>query len=115
MPSWFHQFGQVAIAATVTLAVIVGVQQYNGGDSGAPQLADSQLPVLQTVPFTGQAEPVSLSRESLRQQPTEAQLMEQRKRINAILQDYELQLRLNAQSELHTTGQHQDIPAASQQ
>ena len=34
LPAWFTQFGQVAIAASVSLAVIVGVQQYNGGDDG---------------------------------------------------------------------------------
>ena len=102
MPAWLTQFGQVAVAACVSLAVIVGVQQYNGGDDGfvsAP--AEQQLPVLQTIPFAGTAEPVSLTRDSVRSSnhaaPSEAQVMEQRRRINAMLQDYELQLRLNAE------------------
>ena len=102
MPAWLAQFGQVAVAACVSLAVIVGVQQYNGGDEGdmaAP--AESQLPVLQTIPFAGKAEPVSLTRDSVRSSnhaaPSEAQVMEQRRRINAMLQDYELQLRLSAE------------------
>ena len=89
------------MAACVSLAVIVGVQQYNGGDdSVVDSPADSQLPVLQTIPFSGTAEPVSLTRDSVRTNnhnaPSEAQVMEQRRRINAMLQDYELQLRLNA-------------------
>ncbi|WP_325891684.1 RseA family anti-sigma factor [Grimontia sp. NTOU-MAR1] len=96
MPSWLQQFTQVGMAAAVSLAVIVGVQQYNGGEQMDPVLAASQPPVLQTIPLAGSAEPVSLSRESLQGNPTEAQLMEQRRRVNAMFQDYELQLRLNA-------------------
>ncbi|MCG7585614.1 RseA family anti-sigma factor [Photobacterium sp. OFAV2-7] len=102
LPAWLTQFGQVAVAACVSLAVIVGVQQYNGGDdSVVSNPADSQIPVLQTIPFAGTAEPVSLTRDSVRSNshaaPSEAQVMEQRRRINAMLQDYELQLRLNAE------------------
>jgi sigma-E factor negative regulatory protein RseA len=102
MPAWLTQFGQVAVAASVSLAVIVGVQQYNGGDEGlVATSAESQMPVLQTIPFAGTAEPVSLTRDSVRNNshaaPSEAQVMEQRRRINAMLQDYELQLRLNAE------------------
>lgn len=102
LPSWLTQFGQVAVAASVSLAVIVGVQQYNGsGDSFVSSAENGQLPVLETIPFAGIAEPVSLTRDSLRTNrhagPTEEQVMEQRRRINAMLQDYELQLRLNAE------------------
>jgi len=103
LPAWLTQFGQVAIAASVSLAVIVGVQQYNGGDDAlVADATNSQLPVLQTIPFGGKAEPVSLTRDSVRtgahnSAPSEAQLMEQRRRINAMLQDYELQLRFNAE------------------
>ncbi len=100
LPAWLTQFGQVAVAACVSLAVIVGVQQYNGSDSNATN-APETMPVLQTIPFAGKAEPVSFTRDSLRNShssaPSEAQLMEQRRRINAMLQDYELQLRFNAE------------------
>lgn len=96
LPSWLQQLTQVGMAAAVSLAVIVGVQQYNGGEQADPVLAGSQPPVLQTIPLSGSAEPVSLSRESLQGDPTEAKLMEQRRRVNAMFQDYELQLRLNA-------------------
>ncbi|KDM92633.1 RseA family anti-sigma factor [Photobacterium galatheae] len=101
MPAWLTQFGQVAVAASVSLAVIIGVQQYNGGEEATfASDAKRDVPVLQTIPFAGTAEPVSLTRDSVRshaESPSEAQLMEQRRRINAMLQDYELQLRLNAE------------------
>ncbi|MBC7001676.1 anti-sigma E factor [Photobacterium sp. BZF1] len=102
MPAWLTQFGQVAVAASVSLAVIVGVQQYNGGEESlTTSTGEAQLPVLETIPFAGTAEPVSLTRDSVRSNrhagPSEEQVMEQRRRINAMLQDYELQLRLNAE------------------
>ncbi len=90
-PRWLESLGQVAIAASVSVAVIFGVQQY----SVNPTPTQEQVPVLQTVPFYGSVEPVSLTRES---QPrlTQDDLVEQRKKINALLQDYELQLRFHA-------------------
>lgn len=93
IPAWLTQIGQVAVAASVSLVVVLGVQQY--GDGNATDLALEQFPVLQTVPLAGNVEPVSLTRESVASsQASEAQLLEHRRRINAMLQDYELQLRL---------------------
>ena len=92
LPAWLQQFGQVAVAACVSLAVVLGVQQYGGSDPEAPE----QLPVLQTIPFAGSAEPVSLTRDSVEKPASEANLQEQRKRVHAMLEDYELQLRLNS-------------------
>jgi sigma-E factor negative regulatory protein RseA len=94
-PAWLSQLGQVAIAASVSLAVVVGVQQYSG--IGGEDASITQPPVLQTVPFAGSVEPVSLTQDSLRNsvepQLTEQELMQQRQKINAMMQDYELQLR----------------------
>ncbi|KAB2825658.1 RseA family anti-sigma factor [Aliivibrio finisterrensis] len=96
MPSWLTQFSQVAMAACFSLVVIVGVQQYNGSENNVIP-ASGDIQVLDTIPFSGTAEPVSLTRDSLANKTSkEADIMEQRKRINAMLQDYELQLRLNA-------------------
>ncbi|MEZ8282616.1 RseA family anti-sigma factor [Vibrio splendidus] len=92
LPAWLQQFGQVAVAACVSLVVVLGVQQYGGSDPAAPE----QLPVLQTIPFAGSAEPVSLTRDSVEKPASEANLQEQRKRVHAMLEDYELQLRLNS-------------------
>ncbi|UJF19036.1 anti-sigma E factor [Vibrio sp. SS-MA-C1-2] len=96
-PAWFAQLTQVGIAACVSMAVIVGVQQYNSVDG---TIATAQPPVLNTIPLVGNAEPVSLTRsDTLNHSPSEEQKMEQRQRINALLQDYELQLRLNNQQQ----------------
>ncbi|MFM2664509.1 RseA family anti-sigma factor [Vibrio mediterranei] len=96
LPAWITQFGQVAVAACVSLAVILGVQQYSGQDPAQPEA--EQLPVLQTIPFAGSAEPVSLTRDSVAKSSNESvNVQEQRRRINALLQDYELQLRLNSE------------------
>ncbi|HAT8544231.1 sigma-E factor negative regulatory protein [Vibrio vulnificus] len=102
LPTWLSQFGQVAVAACVSLAVILGVQQYGGSDPAAPQV--DQLPVLQTIPFAGSAEPVSLTRESVEKSMSESSIQEQRKRVHAMLRDYELQLRLNSDSS-HVAGE----------
>ncbi|AEH32317.1 anti-sigma E factor [Vibrio anguillarum] len=96
LPAWLSQFGQVAVAACVSFVVILGVQQYGGRDSGVNQ--NDQLPVLQTIPLAGSAEPVSLTRDSVERQTSESRVQEQRRRVNALLQDYELQLRLNSES-----------------
>lgn len=96
LPGWLSQFGQVAVAACVSLAVIIGVQQYGGSDGSAE--GEQQLPVLQTIPFSGSAEPVSLTRDSVQRHSSESNVQEQRRRVNALLQDYELQLRLNSES-----------------
>lgn len=97
LPAWLSQLGQVAMAACVSLAVILGVQQYGGTDPAAPQA--EQLPVLQTIPFAGSVEPVSLNRSSLEKSNTnQVDAQDQHRRINAMLQDYELQLRLNSKA-----------------
>ena len=98
LPRWVASLTQIGVAACVSLVVIFGVQEYHSVSIPAEVNSDMPLSVLQTIPFTGTAEPVSLG-----SAPTDnvsstqdSQLMEQRRRINAMLQDYELQLRLNA-------------------
>ncbi|WP_148875033.1 anti-sigma-E factor RseA [Serratia marcescens] len=93
---WASQITQIGMAACVSLAVIVGVQHYN---QPAAQSNASESPAFTTLPIMGQASPVSLgvpadsfSTGSGQQQ----QVQEQRKRINAMLQDYELQRRLHS-------------------
>ncbi len=92
---WASQLTQMGVAACVSLAVIVGVQHYNGQSDSAAQ---PETPVFNTLPMMGKASPVSLgvpsdSTASNGQQ----QVQEQRRRINAMLQDYELQRRLHAE------------------
>lgn len=94
LPAWLSPLGQVAVAACVSLVAILGVQQYGGGDASAQS---DEFPVLQTVPLSGSVEPVSLTRESVERPTVESNAHEQRRRVNALLQDYELQLRLNSE------------------
>lgn len=94
LPSWLAHLGQVSIAASVCLAVVLGIQQNGAQDVNA---IDQSIPVLQTVPLAGVAEPVSLTRESVQPHTTtDTNIQDQRRRVNALLQDYELQLRLNS-------------------
>ena len=104
LPAWLSSIGQVATAACVSLVVILGVQNYSGNESSATKV--DTLPVLQTVPFAGSVEPVSLTRSSLQEQNNSVSLQEQHRRVNSMLQDFELQLRLNSE---RNTGES-DIP-----
>lgn len=92
---WVGSVTQLGVAACVSLAVIVGVQQYNGQSDSSQQ---SETPVFNTLPMMGKASPVSLG------VPADAgnggngqHIQEQRRRLNAMLQDYELQRRLHSE------------------
>ena len=89
----FKQFGQYAIAASVALVAVVGVQNY----SQESAIDASPLPVLNTRPLVGSVTPVSLQTGPVQQNQgfTNVQVMEQRQRINAYIQDHMLQQRLN--------------------
>ncbi|EOW6620718.1 anti-sigma-E factor RseA [Cronobacter dublinensis] len=93
---WASQLTQVGMAACVSLAVIVGVQHYNGQPDAAAQ---PEAPVFNTLPMMGKASPVSLGVPTADANTTggQPQVQEQRRRINAMLQDYELQRRLHAE------------------
>ena len=96
MRPWAAQITQVGVAACVSLAVIVGVQHYN-----QPQDAGqaSEAPVFNTLPMMGKASPVSLGvpSDSFDTHSASQQVQEQRRRVNAMLQDYELQRRLHTE------------------
>ncbi|TKI06781.1 anti-sigma-E factor RseA [Martelella alba] len=108
---WVSHAGQMGLAACVSLAVIFGVQYYNR-PMGNPADSQPESPVFNTLPMMGQASPVSLGVPSggmVADATTQQQLVqEQRKRINAILQDYELQRRVHStqmQFDQHETQQ----------
>ncbi len=101
MPAWLQQLTQVSIAASVAMAAIFGVQHYYGADPYSQEDSIMQPPVLLTVPLQGTAEPVSLTPYEMMSVPSEAQMMEQSRRINAVMSDYELQLRINANQISH--------------
>ncbi|WOT04341.1 sigma-E factor negative regulatory protein [Shewanella youngdeokensis] len=89
----FKQFGQYAIAASVAMVAVVGVQNYNQ----ASLVDDSPLPVLNTRPLIGSVSPVSMQTGAIQsnQSYTSEQVVDQRRRINAYIQDHMLQQRLN--------------------
>lgn len=89
----FKQFGQYAIAASVALVAVVGVQNYSQQES----MDISPLPVLNTRPLVGSVTPVSLQTGPVQQNQSlnNGQVMEQRQRVNAYIQDHMLQQRLN--------------------
>ncbi|HEY0208566.1 anti-sigma-E factor RseA [Acerihabitans sp.] len=105
---WAAQLTQIGLAACVSLAVIVGVQHYNQPVNNDAQ---PEAPVFNTLPMMGQASPVSLgvpSATNAADNGSQQQMQEQRKRINAILQDYELQRRVHStqlQFDQHETQQ----------
>ncbi|SET13166.1 RseA family anti-sigma factor [Thorsellia anophelis] len=89
---------QFGFAASVAFAVIIGVQHFNApSDSQSIQFTEN--PAFNTLPIFGDATQVSLGVPSVtnKQQLSQSQqqLQEQRKRVNAMLQDYELQKRLS--------------------
>lgn len=94
LKDWLNPLTQVAVAASVCLVAVFGVQSYLQSDSGM-QVADN--PVLQTLPFTNNIQQVSYNAPS-QDVPTQAQLEQQSKRINMMLQNYELQRRVNTQN-----------------
>ena len=79
---------QVGLAACVTLAIIAGVQYHQGQSDEA-----SGAPTLNTIPMGVNVAPVGGI-----QQHNDQQLLEKRQydKIRLLVQDYELQKRLNA-------------------
>lgn len=96
---WVGQIAQVSIAACVSLAVITGVQHYNQPQQNGGQ--NSEPPVFNTLPIMGNASPASLGAPVESVNVNDANVSqdekEQRKRVNALWQDYELQRRLYSQ------------------
>ncbi|MBV7314234.1 sigma-E factor negative regulatory protein [Shewanella sp. NIFS-20-20] len=88
---FLRQFGQYAIAASVALFAVIGVQQM----SLTPDAELAPLPVLNTRPLIGNAAPVSLQASPVQQEYSNDQMAEQRLRINQYLQDHMLQQKLN--------------------
>lgn len=92
---WASQITQVGMAACVSLAVIVGVQQYN---QPAQNYLQPESPAFNTLPMMGKASPVSFGVPADGSFGTnqQNQVQEQRRRVNMMtqLQDFELQRRL---------------------
>ncbi|MGX2969782.1 sigma-E factor negative regulatory protein [Ursidibacter sp. B-7004-1] len=88
---WGTPLMQAGVAASVCLMAVIGVNTFNGGE----EVAATEQPVLQTLPFTNSVQQVSYNAPA-KDQPTEQQLEYQQRRINALLQNHELQRRTSA-------------------
>jgi sigma-E factor negative regulatory protein RseA len=106
---WLKSVMQGAIAASVALVAIVGVQQNQQSPDDA---LTSPLPVLQTRPIGGVATPVSLSQTTVdsRFAAQEQQLkLEQQRRLQELMQARQQQIRLMEQ----TAAQRKEAESAS--
>lgn len=94
LKAWFMPITQVAVAASVCLVAVLSVQSFNA-KSTVQSAVDA--PVLQTLPFNNGVQEVSYNAPS-KDVMTAEQLEQKNKRIGAMLQSYELQRRVYADS-----------------
>ena len=92
LKAFFAPMTQVAVAAGVCLVAVLGVQSFNNKND-ASNLPET--PVLQTLPFNNAVQEVSYNAPS-KDTLTSEQLEQKSRRIGAMLQNYELQRRMNA-------------------
>ncbi len=84
-------FGQVAIAASAAGLMVIGVQQ-----NVAQNESIIPTPIVQTNPFGGVAEPVSLNYQQPSQITQKQAMVEQQRRFQALLQDHKQQIKFAA-------------------
>ncbi|UDW83238.1 sigma-E factor negative regulatory protein [Pasteurella canis] len=90
----FAPLAQVAVAASVCLVAVFGTQSFLTAKNEAQNNIDS--PILQTLPFNNVVQEVSYN--APKDAVTPEQLEQKNKRIGAMLQNYEIQRRLYADS-----------------
>lgn len=88
LKGWGTPLMQAGIAASVCLVAVLGVNLMQSES----EVAQAEQPVLQTLPFSNSVQQVSYNAPA-KEQPTAAQLEDQQRRINALLQNHELQRR----------------------
>ena len=86
-------FGQVAIAASAAGLMILGVQQTNVADN---EVITPAQQVIQTTPFVGVADPVSLNYQTPDRAAQKQAYLEQQRRFQALLADHQQQVKLSA-------------------
>ncbi|MBC8952521.1 anti-sigma-E factor RseA [Xenorhabdus sp. PB62.4] len=113
---WASQITQVGIAACVSLTVVIGVQQYNSSSSVDADI-QSDTPVFNTLPVMGSASPVGLATpvdDEAFGGDLSMQVRESNKRIDAMLQQYELTRRIHSEKNYGVTQINQPIGAQQQ-
>lgn len=89
----FKPVGQLAIAASAAGLMILGVQQ-NVAQNEVNTVLPSQ--VVQTIPFAGVADPVSLNFQQPDRQAQKKAYIEQQRRFQALLSDHQRQIKLKS-------------------
>lgn len=101
---WAKPFGQLAIAASAAGLMVLGVQ------SNVAQNNETILPsqIVQTIPMTGIAEPVSLNFQQPDLASQKQAFIEQQRRFHALLSDHNQQVKLGSLV-IHTTESQTEI------
>lgn len=104
---FMKQGGQMAIAASVAVAMIIGVQQFNQNEVDQPFNSAAPIPGI-----AGGLSPVSFEQT---QAVAQNDIVEQRRRINAYIADHQQQMRLKSVELNHTANaveptQKNDLP-----
>ncbi|WP_105200753.1 sigma-E factor negative regulatory protein [Pseudoalteromonas sp. T1lg10] len=86
--TWWRGITQTAIAASVAVVAVLGVQQYGATGNGA-----DELPPLQSNPFIGAASPVSYSSEPALENAERGLRELQHQRIGALVLEHQRQTR----------------------
>lgn len=85
---WATPLMQAGIAASVCFATVIGVNIMNAEED----VVKVEQPALQTLPFSNSVQPVSYNSPAT-DKPTVEQVEERQRRVNALLQNHELQRR----------------------
>ena len=93
LKAFFAPMTQIAVAAGVCLVAVVGVQSFNAKSTSVTP----ENPVLQTLPFNSSVQEVSYNAPT-KDVATSEQVEQKNRRIGTMLQNYELQRRMHADS-----------------
>lgn len=88
--NWRKPAAQLAIAASVAMFAIVGVNMLPQGENAA----GNEIPSLQTIPLTGSASPVSYSSEPALENAEQGLRELQQQRIGALVLEHQRQARI---------------------
>ena len=103
--NWRKPVAQLAIAASVAMFAIVGIQTLPQGENSP----NNEIPMLQTTPVTGMASPVSYSSEPALQNAEQGLRELQQQRIGALVLEHQRQARVAYSLEkAHTEAQAEE-------
>ncbi|MDC9589714.1 anti-sigma-E factor RseA [Xenorhabdus sp. XENO-10] len=109
--TWKSQITQIGVAACVSLSVIIGVQHYNN-DSSYETENQFEAPAFNTLPVMGTTSTVGLAtpaEEETFGSDLNMQVRESNKRIDAMLQQYELDRRIHFEKNRGVTQANQPL------